>query len=642
MKHSRAFPAVALSVAVVFVVLCYWPGIKGGFLFDDFHNLEQLGTYGGVHDWDSLYAYVHSGMSGPLGRPLSLLSFLLDDNTWPSYAPWFKLTNLWTHVLCGLVLCWCNLLILRLMRFEESVAQWMAVFAAACWMLHPLLVSTTLYVVQRMAQLSTLFIFGGLLVYLQGRTLLERSPRAAYLCMSIGLAFGTLLAVLAKENGALLPLLVLVLEWCLAGQMQGSRPARVWQAALLWLPSAAVLGYLASQINFDPNHWPERSFDQPQRLLSESRILWEYLRLLFLPQIEGQGLFQDGFEISRGLVTPWTTLPSVIGILLLLGGSIGLRKKYPLTCFGVLFFFCGHLIESTVVGLELYFEHRNYLSAAFLFLPIAVLLHELSKTKTREFVFSIGIVMIAFLSFVTYQRAELWSDSEKLQLYWAQANVNSPRAQNAIASYLIRTGRKDEAEAVLQNAMQRMPSSAYLNIAYILQKTYAGGATAEDFEQTIRRFDGEFFDAQAIAALRTLVDNVNLSTSPDLYREYALKITDAISVNPGFVKNPDSGRILPYLKAKIYARRGDFKNSCVYFHKAASVYGSVDSILMMVAESANAGDSPCALELLDIANTLLAKQDDRKISRKREDYVKDISYLRTILKNDIKSRHLNK
>jgi tetratricopeptide (TPR) repeat protein len=631
-KYLRFVPTIALVLCAVSTVWCYWPGIKGGFLFDDFHNLEQLGAYGGVHDWHSLYTYLHTGMSGPLGRPLSLLSFLLDDNTWPSYAPWFKLTNLWVHLICGLLLCWVNLLILRLMRYEETAAQWMAVFAAACWMLHPLMVSTTLYVVQRMAQLATLFIFASLLGYLHGRRMLEHSPFAAYIRMSFSLAAGTLFAVLAKENGALLPLLVLVLEICLAERMQGRKPDYRWQVVFLWLPSTALLAYLASKINFSPDLWPERRFDQPQRLLSESRILWSYLKLLFLPQIEGQGLFQDGFEISKGWMSPWTTLPAMLGVSFLLIGSIALRKKFPVLCFGMLFFLCGHLIESTVIGLELYFEHRNYLSAAFLYLPVSCFLYGRSKKIGNGMVFLIGVFFVIFLSGMTLKRSELWGDVDKLQLYWAGENMNSPRAQNATASYLIRTGRSDEADAVLQRAIERMPKSAFLNIAYILQRTYAKKATVDDFEWVIKNLDGNYFDAQAVTALRTLVDNSNLSTSPEMYRAYTLKLIDAVAENNDFKNNSLNLRLVPYLKAKIYGRQGDFKNSCDNYRQAAIVSGSIDSVLVMVADSANAGDCVCALDLLDIATKDLS---GGKGIRPKDDYIKEIDFLRNALNKTI-------
>jgi len=368
-------PAVFLLCLLVLAWCCYLPGVRGGFLFDDFHNLDALGMYGGVHDWKTLYSYVHSGMAGPSGRPLALLSFLLDDNTWPSFAPWFKITNLWIHLSCGLLLCWVNLLIFRQMRFAEDVAEWLAVIAAAFWFLHPLMLSTTLYVVQRMAQLATFFVLAGFVGYLKGRALLGTRPRWAYWWMSCSLVLGTLLGGLSKENGFLFPMMVLVFEFCLASRIQAQAPDRKWQGCFLWAPSVAIFLYLASLIDFSAHPWVERNFNQPERLMTEARIVWEYIRYLFLPQIEGNGLFQDGIEISRGLISPWRTLPAVIGIIALLLLGLVVRKKRPLLSFAILSFFVGHLLESTVIGLEPYFEHRNYLAAIFVFLPVVVFLY---------------------------------------------------------------------------------------------------------------------------------------------------------------------------------------------------------------------------------------------------------------------------
>ncbi len=398
MRIGSPSPALALLASLFLTLICYWPGLQGGFLFDDIPNLQDLGAYGGVVDWESLTSFVRGGWSGPTGRPLSLMSFLLDDNTWPSQAAWFKPTNLAIHLLCGLLLAWATLLVLRCYGLTERQAQWYAVFTATCWLLHPFFVSTTLYVVQRMSQLAAVFVFAGIVGYLHGRRLLATSPRAAYYWMGGSLIIGTLLAVLSKENGALLPLLVGVIEFCAPRSAQALRPARAFTALFLWLPSLALIGYLATRINFAPHIWPTRGFNQWERLLSEGRIIWDYLGNLLLPRIEGQGLYRDDFPISRDLMTPQTTLPALLGLLALVTFVIVLRRRLPLLSLAVLFFLVGHLIESTVIGLELYFEHRNYLPAAFLFLPIASGLDMLGQRLGRAIPTLIALLIISLLA----------------------------------------------------------------------------------------------------------------------------------------------------------------------------------------------------------------------------------------------------
>lgn len=154
---KKKLPALFLFILLLSTWLVYSPGLQGGFLFDDYPNLEPLGSYGGVVDFETFKSFALNGISGPLGRPIALASFVLDDNTWPSEARWFKPTNVKIHLLVGLLLIWSVLLFMRLLRRDESTCVWIALMTGAIWMLHPYMVSTTLYVIQRMAQLSVLF-----------------------------------------------------------------------------------------------------------------------------------------------------------------------------------------------------------------------------------------------------------------------------------------------------------------------------------------------------------------------------------------------------------------------------------------------------------------------------------------------------
>src|SRR5690554_7075651 len=403
-------PATLLITIICAASAIYWPGIQGGFLFDDFPNLDAMGALGGVTNWETFHAFVFSGWSGPSGRPLALASFLLNDNTWPSQAPWFKQTNLYIHILCGLLLCWSTLLLARNFKtLSEQQAQWIAVLTCALWMLHPYMVSTTLYVVQRMAQLATLFSLAGIVLYLHARLQLAQTPKRAYFWMTFAVGAGTVLATFSKENGALLPLLILVIEFCLPKQ---GKPAWQWRAVFLWLPSIAIALLLARYIDLSENPWPNRNFNQTERLLTEGRIVSEYLFHLFVPRIEGHGLYQDGYVISKSLFNPISTIASLLTLLILFISAFLVRSKAPIVTLAILFFLAAHLMESTVIGLELYFEHRNYLAALFLFLPIAYYLVMWAKQSNLAIV--VAVLILAMISAMTYLRADLWSNSDQL------------------------------------------------------------------------------------------------------------------------------------------------------------------------------------------------------------------------------------
>jgi hypothetical protein len=107
-KQSEQYKQVAIWLSwlgvMVMTVLAYWPGLSGPFMLDDYGAIAALGKYDGVRDWETFKAYVFGGHSGPTGRPVSLLTFLIDSQNWPA-DPWpFKRTNLIIHLLNG-VLC---------------------------------------------------------------------------------------------------------------------------------------------------------------------------------------------------------------------------------------------------------------------------------------------------------------------------------------------------------------------------------------------------------------------------------------------------------------------------------------------------------------------------------------------------------
>ncbi|MGM3386086.1 tetratricopeptide repeat protein [Stutzerimonas stutzeri] len=627
-------PSGILALIAVLAYVAYAPGLSGGFLFDDFPNLQEMGSYGGVTDWESFSRFVFQGWSGPTGRPISLASFLLDDNAWPSHAYSFKRTNLLIHIICGLILCWATLLLMRNLRFvSEREAQWIAVLSCAFWLLHPYMVSTTLYVVQRMAQLATLFCLAGITLYLYARLQLATRTKHAYIMMSMATALGTLLATFSKENGALLPLLILVIEFCLP---KDGKPAWQWRAALLWLPSISLLVLLARYVNLSDAPWPSRNFNQIERLMTEARIVCEYLLHIFAPRIEGNGLYQDGFTISKGLLTPSSTSLAIIFLSTLLVFAFALRKKAPLITLAILFFFAAHLMESTIVGLELYFEHRNHLAALFLFLPIAYYCIILSKRI--EPLPIVAVVILAIMTSMTWLRASLWSNNDNLELYWAQNATDSPRAINRLVTFYISNGQHKQAEQYLATQSERLPHSSLLTTRLLLQKISIGEASKQHFIQAGTRLKDQQFDAQTVAGLRTIVGKVIESGSTE-YALLTLELLDSMESSPVYNRFPLFVRLVVYLRAQLYLSLGEPGLAYNYYSQAISRYQETDAALAMVAEMASAGYPKEAQALLQQADQVLARQHSHKLKRSRASYERDIIYLKNTLKDDVSTRN---
>ncbi len=481
-RSSNWLPIAALALLLGVAWLLYWPGRTGSFLFDDYTNLAALGSYGRIDAWWKVIAFLTSGFAGPTGRPLALATFLLDARNWPAPAEAFKLTNVALHLINGALLAGLCTALARGLGLQGRRAAWVGVVAGGLWLLNPFWVSATLYVVQRMAMLAATFVFAGLWGYAHGRHLLMRGrTRAAYAWMSLSVALGTLLAVLSKENGALLPLLAWIVEALVfdrdrSAREQGGTVFLWWRWIFLRLPAIAVLGYLAT---FLPGLWTgatgNRDFTPLQRLMTEGRIVWTYLGDLWLLRSHDGGLFHDDIMLSTGLLQPASTLFAALGIAALIAFAAWSRRAHnPVVAsagLAVGFYLAGQVMESTWLQLELVFEHRNYLPAALMFLPLAIALVSApasdvggarSARDQRRFWIVVGLLGLSALQ--TARRADEWGRPFQQALTWAHEHPASPRAQSYLANFWSGVGNTPEAARLLDTALKVHPHSLILLI----------------------------------------------------------------------------------------------------------------------------------------------------------------------------------
>lgn len=362
MKRGRETWFLAL---LLFLPLgLYWPGLAGDYFLDDYphivHNqLIQLQQF----DVDALWAAANSTHSGPLGRPLALLSFAFNYYLTGLDPFYFKLTNVLIHLLTGIgVFYLIRQVSTRIANLQ--IANNIAFMTAMLWLVHPLNVSTVLYAVQRMTGMAAMFSIWGMVAYCHGRTLLLENNRSGWNWILTGLIIGGF-GLFAKETAVLMLGYLLVIEWLVfrfqmptAGQRYILKGMYV---TVLGLPLAwAITTHLFAPGWID-NAYANRAFNLNDRLLTEARVLWDYLYLTWLPNVQAMGLYHDGYRLSRGLFEPAITLVAVIGHILLIAFAIAFRTRWPLFIFAVSWFYIGHSAESTVLPLEIKYEHRNYL-----------------------------------------------------------------------------------------------------------------------------------------------------------------------------------------------------------------------------------------------------------------------------------------
>jgi len=449
---------IACTLLLGYVVMS--PALMGGFYYDDQLSLYQLGLGGGIKSFSDWLHYVFSGTAGPLGRPISFASFTINAQNWPASAYYFKLTNVLIHLFNSLLVYFFiySLLLKSSLKLPENDIFTISIVTMALWLLHPLQLSTILPIVQRMTELSASFTLLGLIYYLSFRNLLFKTSNFKIIGFSIIIILFGILAALSKENGILLPVYILCIEYVIFFHTNTSGKSmkyfKLWKIIMLYVPVAIVLVYLISQFFFPAP--VVRDFTVWQRLISEPQVLLIYLNLLLIPQVHVSGIFNDTQPFYSSLLAQGAILSSVAIISLLLIGFF-FRKKLVVLSFAILWFFSGHILESTTILLELYFEHRNYLPILGFLFAFSYYVNNFNSKFIKYF---ISISSIILFSFINYQNSLLWSSPLKHSMAALQESPLSVRANQAAAEALIERNQVEPARKHYQLLAEIYPQEA--------------------------------------------------------------------------------------------------------------------------------------------------------------------------------------
>lgn len=455
------FSAVAVGVLLVLCWFVYQPATGSVFLLDDHQNLGGLES---VTDLESAIDYMGTGTAGPLGRPVALASFAPQASSWDEDPAAFLRVNILIHLLNGLLLYLFFGRLSRALEFTETDARFLALAASALWLFMPLLASSSLLIVQRMTTLSATFVLVGLNVYLLARQKIEANPDRSLVLMSVALVFATTLAALTKENGALLPTLVLVMELTLLKRpdLGTSLKWRVWTAVFLVVPTVVVLWYLASAIPYSESILARRDYTAFERLITQTHILWEYLFNAFIPRPANLGPFHDAYPVTRTVFEP-STLAALGAWIILIASALVYRRRFPIAAFAVLWYVSGHLLESTTLSLELYFEHRNYfplIGPVFALCVVAWRVPESLRLIARVGLTAYLLVNAAILFSVT----SLWGQPMIAAGNWYANAPESMRAVSNLANRQIHEMGSIVGAMTLQDFARQHPEHAYLGI----------------------------------------------------------------------------------------------------------------------------------------------------------------------------------
>jgi hypothetical protein len=588
------FHLICIASLLALTLFVYWPSTKFGVSFDDTLNLKGLAS---ITDSDSALEFVFGGSSGPLGRPLSLATFLPALNSWPSAPEDFIRQNIYVHSLNLILVIWLALRLAPYLPWRVSSPEAFALMAGAWWGTSPLLHSTSAMIIQRMTSLSATFSLIGLLIYLLGRDALPSNARRGFFLMTVGVLLGTFLAVLAKENGALLPGFVLLLERTIAARRPGAclLPHHInvwflrWQTLFLTLPCAVLICYLIWHLPEYAAGHHAREFTLLERLYTQARILIVYLRLFLLPNRAELGPYHDDFSISHGVMDPSTTLISIATLAVAISLAWRLRSsQFRLVSFALGWFLWGHLFESTVVPLELYFEHRSYLPVLGLSILIPACLYHPDVAVPLRLTFA-SIVLGSNL-FILRESSLLWSEQGVASAVWYEQHPASLRAFQLHLKYLSDHAPPAEYLAAVDSALPPLS----LGAEYAILKLATGcGLRDEAFmkdsaEHAAKVIASKRFNMTVPQALDQLVDLVDSEScrglgTADLERILTAGIQTSAPIS-------DDVRAQFYeIAARVRAKRQDFKGTMGYLQAAFSLRPTLSHGMTMAAMLASVG-----------------------------------------------------
>ena len=431
MRSHRNFILLGALCALL-AALVFLPGLGGGFLLDDEPTITENSAVQ-ITDLsiNSLTQAAYGFKVGGGSRALPMLTFGVDYWRAGLDPSAFKATNILIHALTALALAYFFRLLLAMSGWPRIRAELVAAALALAWAVHPLQVSSVLYIVQRMQTMGTLFLVMALWAYLKMRQAQIADERSRQYGVLTGLAW--VLALASKEDSVLLPAYALALELTVL-RFRAAQPGLAKGLRRGYMLATLVGGAIFLAIVV-PRYWhwdayPTRDFSSWERLLTQARVLAMYLGQVLFPLPSHLPFHYDWLQPSRGLLQPWTTLPSVLLVLGLLGAAWLLRVRRPLFALGIFLFFAGHFITSNVIGLELAFEHRNHFPLIGAVLAIGDLLTVAivrMRLQPRGAIAAV-VLLFAMLGSATLMRAKAWGSP----LGFAQAGTRiAPQSERA-------------------------------------------------------------------------------------------------------------------------------------------------------------------------------------------------------------------
>jgi tetratricopeptide (TPR) repeat protein len=233
----------------------------------------------------------------------------------------------------------------------------------------------------------------------------------------------------------------------------------IWPIAGLLL-----LGIILLSTTGFPMDYKVYTFTLKERILTEPRIVIFYLSLLLYP-LPQRLMFDHDYVLSTSLFTPWTTGVAICFIIGLIAWAFFMARKRPLISFCILFFFINHVIESSIIPIEIIYEYRNYVpSISFFMLAALFMVRVLKFFQSEKVIFFMAAGCITFLLIAqadtVYRRNNLFFSENIL---WMDNIKKAPNLSRPHTNLGFLYQKEDNFKDALSEAKKAIEADKYPN-----------------------------------------------------------------------------------------------------------------------------------------------------------------------------------
>lgn len=596
MPRLKKYHIFFLSLISLFVLLSYLNSFYGEFVFDDAISIEDNLA---IKD---LRYFKNIGVAGFLkdvangSRPITSFTFAINYLI-GNFTPFgYHLGNFLIHLANSFLV---YILIYKTLRLPSSPykedAHWISFLTTIFFGLHPIQTAAVSYISQRAEILCSFFYLFGLLFFIRGLSNTSLKCHLSYIAGIICL----LLGMGSKDIIITLPF-VLSIYWF---YFLRDIPNKKFQAAKLGFLVFPTLVAIVYRIYSIKNDTSGRigfglEFSSYDYLLTQFRVITKYIILLFLPI--GQNADYD-FAISKGFLSPPSTILSLIFLLFLSSMIVLQYKRWKIGSFALVWFFLILSPTSSFIPIiDVIFEHRLYLASLGFFLLFSLGLYHISKAlnvpekiKTYTVVFTILLLIVSMTYFTTKRnmvwtnRISFWEDAVhksplKARSYVALGSAyqekgftdlaiaayskatsladkkEKPNSILALALLYAEVGKTKEALSEMEKAMKLSPIDSP-DLHYVIGTVYA---MAGNNEQAIKSYKEALNKNPQFVIARHAIG--------DLYQRNGLYDNAIIEYKEIIKTDPNSAKAYNYIGV-IYGKKGMLDEAGKNFHSALKI-----------------------------------------------------------------------